>query len=161
MKVVRWTSGDEELEVSFGSMGGWFNAGHIHPDLAAKGYFGHRWSDYIEGMDAKGLAYAEALRASILERECREGGDWHQNDEEGTPVFSDGTCASFSFRAWGDLLAAVWSEEHDLDYTYMDFYMSNWGDFEGPRHEVHTKLARLIDQKPDAGVLAPLSPNTH
>lgn len=159
MKVVRWTSGDEELEVSFGSLGGWFNAGHIHgPE---RGGVGHRWRDYIDGMEPKGVEYAEALRAEILRLGLTRGGDWHQG-EEGTPVFSDGTCASFSYRAWGDLLAAVWSEEHDLDYTYMSFYMDDFGQESGPpRKQVRAKLVRLIAQKPDAGVLAKLLPKTH
>lgn len=39
----------------------------------------------------------------------------------GCPVFSDGTVSRMSFRAWGDFMAAVWSEEEDKDYCYVDF----------------------------------------
>ena len=39
------------------------------------------------------------------------------------PLFSDGKVATFSFRGWGDLMAAIWSEAEDKDYGYMDFYM--------------------------------------
>ena len=53
----------------------------------------------------------------------KQGGDWHQNDPKGVPVFNDGTVAMFSFRAWGDLMAALWAEHEDCDYSYMDFYM--------------------------------------
>jgi hypothetical protein len=28
-----------------------------------------------------------------------------------------------TFRAWGDFMDAVWSEEEDRDMSYMDFYM--------------------------------------
>jgi hypothetical protein len=42
-----------------------------------------------------------------------------------TPVFDDGTVGGFSFRAWGDLLAAVWNTaEGTTKYSYMSFYMS-------------------------------------
>jgi hypothetical protein len=31
--------------------------------------------------------------------------------------------ATFSYRGWGDIMAAIWSEEENKDYNYMDFYM--------------------------------------
>ena len=53
-----------------------------------------------------------------------------------TPVFDDGTVGSFSFRAWGDLMAAIWNtEENTNKYSYMDFYMGCLVD-----------TARLIDR---------------
>lgn len=61
------------------------------------------------------------LREQIIKLQIRSGGDWHQ--AEGTPLFEDGTIGSFSYRAWGDLLAATWSEEDQVGYSYMDFYM--------------------------------------
>jgi hypothetical protein len=39
-----------------------------------------------------------------------------------TPVFSDGRHFAMTFRAWGDFMAAVWSEEEDRNMSYMDFY---------------------------------------
>lgn len=109
--ITEWISFDEaknrKLPESLGGLGGYFE-------------FGMRWKDYWEpGQEPPHLI---ALRDSILKRGIREGGDWHQ--EEGVPVFSDGTHASFSYRAWADLLAAIWSENDNLDYRYTDFYMS-------------------------------------
>lgn len=116
IEVVRWISGADadKYPEAFGGLGGWFN-------FKQKG---QRWKDYIENVKEEYHPYAEALRREILRRKLREGGDWHQHSEEGTPVFSDETVANFSYRAWGDLLAAVWSEEENRDYHYMNFYMT-------------------------------------
>ena len=84
---------------------------------------GHRWLDYLALVDAKLIDHFEALRHAILRRGLRRGGDWHQAAPDGTPIFDDGVVATFSFRAWGDLMAAVWVEEDNRDYWYMDFYM--------------------------------------
>ena len=111
MKVVSATSWDkaETRAYRYSMFGGFFEAGM-------------RWGDYLKfngGYDSERL---EALRSWILERKIKECGPWHQIDDQGVPVFDDGTAATFSFRGWGDLLAAVWSTEEDTDYNYMDFY---------------------------------------
>ncbi len=113
MKVIKWISYDEasKHEHSIGGMGGWFKEGH-------------RWNDLAEGLDDKHKAYYEALRASIIENKIKGGGDWHQDDAEGVPLFEDNTVGTFSYRAWGDLLAAVWSTEENRDSHYMEFYIS-------------------------------------
>lgn len=114
MTVREWTSYEKasELTESFGGLGGFFRDGM-------------RWADFVDRYTDEGKVYAEALRSSILELKLRHGGDWHQEDDEGAPVFDDGTSATFSYRAWGDLLAAVWSEAENRDYSYMDFYMES------------------------------------
>jgi hypothetical protein len=111
MKIIKWISSDdsEKLEQSFGGLGGFFQNGM-------------RWKDYIAVVNEDKLHYAEALREEIIRLKIKESGPWHQNDSNGTPVFEDNTYASFSFRAWGDLLAAIWSSEENKDYCYMDFY---------------------------------------
>lgn len=113
MEVVDWKSFDDcEGMPDYGRMGGWFNAdSHLH----------NTWMDYIDGAPHDWLVRAETLREEILKKRIRRGGDWHQ--EEGTPVLSDGSCFRFSMRGWGDLLAAIWSEEDGLPYSYLDFYM--------------------------------------
>lgn len=112
--VERWISPEEaDGRDPVGGIGGWFN-------WESKGM---RWKDYVATWRVP--AYAEALRKEIVEKGIRRGGDWHQNDEEGTPLFSDGKVGSFTYRAWGDLLAAIWSEEEGNDYTYMDFYLDH------------------------------------
>ena len=111
MEVIGWIDSDEteDFDESYGGLGGWFENGM-------------RWKDYAEAHTEEGLEYAEALRESIIKRKLKITGSTHQKGYECVPVFSDGTIAAFSFRAWGDLLAAVWSDEEDKDYCYMDFY---------------------------------------
>lgn len=84
---------------------------------------GDKWADYIALIDAPAVPHHEALRRAIVERGLRRGGDWHQYGPDGVPVFDDGAIALFSFRGWGDLLAASWAEPDGRDYGYMDFYM--------------------------------------
>lgn len=123
MKVERWITNDEAdaKTGSFGGMGGWFGASGGAFDAK------HTWSDYLDhecGDDAGLRERAEALRASIVDGRVWEDGGWHQNEwgEESVPMFDDGTVATFSFRAWGDLLAAVWTKQLGRQFCYMDFY---------------------------------------
>jgi len=112
MKVVEWISGkqaEKYPEAPCTDLGGWF--GRDKP--------GERWSDYIEDWGPKAQLYHEAIREAVLASEIRGGGFWHQ--DQGVPLFDDGTVASFSFRAWGDLMAAIWSTAEDRDYSYIDF----------------------------------------
>lgn len=112
IRVVDWLPYDKVTDEhkDVGSMGGWFKEGM-------------RWKDYLEQEPVQ-REYAEAIRAAVLERNLYISGDAHQNDSGGTvPLFSDGAVATFSFRGWGDLMAAIWSEAEGRDYSYMDFYM--------------------------------------
>ena len=119
IEVIRWGSYDENLPESVGGLGGWFN-----PPF---GDNSHTWQDFIDSWTPEGQEYIWAIRASVVANQIRRGGDWHQNDPNGVPVFSDGTCGSFSWRAWGDLLAAIWTDEDGVSYSYMDFYMDDYG----------------------------------
>jgi hypothetical protein len=115
IEVVEWisydTAKDSDMEQSVGGLGGFFKNGM-------------RYQDYADTYTDEGKPYIEALRQEILGKGIKHGGDWHQEHERGVPVFSDGTYATFSYRGWGDLLAAIWAEEEGKDYCYMDFYMS-------------------------------------
>jgi len=113
VKVEKMISSKEadKYDLSLGGMGGFFKRGM-------------RWQDYIDSFMPKAHPYAEAFRKYVVENKIREGGDWHQYSPAGTPLFSDKTVGVFSYRAWGDIMAAIWSEEEDADYSYMDFYMS-------------------------------------
>lgn len=109
---------------------GWVSYGSIElldlPDLGGWGGWierGQRWADYIDDIEAAKTPYFEALRQDILARGLRRGGDWHQNSAAGVPVFDDGSVATFTYRAWGDLLAAIWADADCRDYSYVDFYM--------------------------------------
>lgn len=110
--VVRQCSYDEaqDLEDACGGMGGWVD--------------GEDFDEYLAACGDEALPYVRGLRDWIVREKIRHGGDWHQDDEEGVPVFADGKCATFSYRAWGDLLAAVWNSHERTDrYCYMSFYM--------------------------------------
>lgn len=86
------------------------------------GFFalGMRWDDYINQIPVYRMKYAIAMRERILEDRIKADGLDHQRAM--IPVFSNGRHGLYTFRAWGDLLAATWSEEEDKDYCYMDFY---------------------------------------
>ena len=56
---------------------------------------------------------------------CFSGQD-HQNAETGVPVFSDGTCLRASMRAWGQIMAAIYSAVEGIELSYMDFYMDSY-----------------------------------
>jgi hypothetical protein len=102
-------SGKDEL----GWMGGWFNF--------KEG--GKRWKDYIETFTDEAVPYLEAVRADVVAHNRRFTGDAHQHQLEGVPLFSDGKALRLTYRAWGDLMAAIWSEQENKDYHYMNFYM--------------------------------------
>lgn len=111
MKVIKWISYDEaEQKISsIDRMGGFFGNGM-------------RWSDYIANSSVA-LLHLDALRAEIIAKDIRITGQGHQYADNGVPVFEDGTVGLFSYRAWGDLMAAIWSTEENKDYNYMEFYM--------------------------------------
>ena len=100
-------------------MGGWFNAQMIHkPDNEDIPF--HTWEDFIEGMDEETKAYAEAFKAYILEKNIKECAPWHQRI--GVPLFEDNTYSTFSYRAWGDIMAAIYTTEEE-PLNYMEYYM--------------------------------------
>ena len=122
--VVKWISDKEASakEQAVGGFGGWFGyEENSKSEKLLKAH--HRWKDYIEIWTPEAQPYLEAIRASVMAKRLRLTGEQHQNDEEGVPLFSDGKVAAFSFRGWGDLMAAIWSEAENKDYGYMDFYM--------------------------------------
>jgi hypothetical protein len=125
MKVVRWIpySADiENMQEAIGGMGGWFNGYCSETGWQRTWEKSDRWKDYLEQLGNLARPYAEALREEILRLNLREAGDWHQRSAAGVPMFEDGKIGCFSFRAWGDLLAAVWTEADQVPYSYMDFY---------------------------------------
>lgn len=122
MRITEWISNEraEPLTQSFGGLGGWFG----FSASVDGGDETHTWADYLAEVCADDVARsrAEALREAIVERRLWEDGCWHQEADDGVPMFDDGTVATFSFRAWGDLLAAVWTEQLGRQFCYMDFY---------------------------------------
>ena len=84
---------------------------------------GDGWREFIAEIGEPFVPHYEALRRAIIARGLRRGGDWHQRAPDGVPVFDDGAIGTFSFRAWGDVMAATWATQDGRAYGYMDFYM--------------------------------------
>jgi hypothetical protein len=108
--VVKWISEEESngKECKLGGLGG-----------VGKSMF---WNEYLELFTPDCHGHMEALREAILQKGAFTG-EAHQNDAEGTPLFSDGSIAAFSFRAWGDLLSAIFNTKiGEKKWDYMDFY---------------------------------------
>lgn len=109
--VIDWIDYDdaENKKCSVGGMGGWVK--------------GDDWNEYLRLMEPEKHPYLNALYNSIVEKGLKYNGADHQQESDGVPLFSDGTVGMFSYRSWGDLMAAIWNtEEKTSEYQYMDFY---------------------------------------
>jgi hypothetical protein len=124
LKVVDWITYDEaegKEDLGFGGLGGWFGTHEINGETHWDA--GHRWEDYKKSYKEEAWLLLEELRRSIIERQIRCTGEQHQNGYKAVPLWSNGKVDTYSYRAWGDLMAAVWSTEDDKNYNYMTFYM--------------------------------------
>lgn len=81
------------------------------------------------------------IQKEIIENNYIFAGEDHQQRMTGVPVFSDGTCFRASMRAWGNIMASIYSGPNGKELTYMDFYMSFGEDVRMPEYE-------LIDVEP-------------
>ena len=76
-------------------------------------------------------------------------GQEHQNALTGVPVFSDGTCLRASMRAWGQIMAAIYSAVEGLDLSYMDFYMDSYKETVLPEVQVvNVDVGYVEDERP-------------
>lgn len=111
--VKEWISfeeADQYTENDAGGIGGWIK--------------GQNFDEYLTKYNSAYHPYLKAIRNSVVENGLKLTGADHQEAHNGVPLFSDDTVSTFSFRAWGDLMAAIWnSEEPGATYQYMDFYM--------------------------------------
>lgn len=120
IRVIKWISYENAMKLidldvlkdnKIGGLGGWFQNGN-------------RWKDYKNVFKKEAHPYQEALRREIIEKNIRYCGNDHEELHDGVPVFSDFTVATYSYRGWGDLMAAIWATQENKDYSYIDFYMS-------------------------------------
>ena len=58
------------------------------------------------------------MRKFVIEHKIKITGDQHQYSDAGVPLFSDNTVGFFSYRGWGDFMAAVWSTEENINYNW-------------------------------------------
>tara|TARA_Y100000310_G_scaffold164293_2_gene164116 strand:- start:1024 stop:1458 length:435 start_codon:yes stop_codon:yes gene_type:complete len=136
--TVKWISYDDaetDTLVNLGSLGGWFNAethayikdedgNYVDVRPLQKG--DDRWQDFLDQFKEEGHPYLEALRLDITEKGLRHSGEYHQCGPDGTPVIDGTHTFVASYRGWGDLMAAVWSEKEGKCYAYIDFYMPGY-----------------------------------
>lgn len=110
--VKDWISYDEASgkDVSIGGIGGFFKEGM-------------RWEDYFDDLKDEVKPYALAIRDAVVKGGIKLTGEQHQLSSNGVPLFSDDTTGQFSYRAWGDIMAAIWSTAENRDSHYMEFYM--------------------------------------
>jgi hypothetical protein len=112
ISVVDWISPEEstDKECTFGTLGGWFGENDT-------------WQSYLEALEPEYRQYAIAVKDSVIERNHFITGEQHQYNDNGVPLFSDGTIGSFSFRGWGDLMAAIANCADGKPHQYMEYYM--------------------------------------
>lgn len=114
IKIEKWITPEEvkgKEDNGLGGLGGFFHAGM-------------RWKDYKNRFQKKVYSMLEELRKSIIKNNIRCTGQQMQEDGLSVvPLWSNGKVDTYTWRAWGDLMAAVWSEKDKKDYSYMDFYM--------------------------------------
>lgn len=106
--IVDWIASDDIPENApiIGGMGGWVD--------------GEDWHTFSAQLKKGELPYYNALKTYIKANDLWNGGFWHES--EGCPVFEDGTVISCSYRAWGDIMAAVHNSiERSHPYSYYDF----------------------------------------
>jgi len=107
-------------ENNLGGWGGWFNAHYIHDKDKVGKEPDHTWEDYLNELPDDAKPYAIALKEYIVENGIKHCAPWHQSI--GVPLFEDNTYSTFSYRAWGDLMAAIYTTP-EKPLTYMEFYM--------------------------------------
>lgn len=79
---------------------------------------------------------------------CFSGQD-HQNELTGVPVFSDGTCLRASMRAWGYIMAAIYSEIEGIELSYMDFYVDAYKSQVLPKYEeIDVEIGYVENERP-------------
>jgi hypothetical protein len=108
MKVAEWVDGKQYHPNNIGWLGGYFNTAE-----------GHTWESYLDGIVPSYRPYVAALKEEVRAKGLRLCGNEHQGPN-GTPKFSDGICLELSCRAWGDFMAAAWSDIEEANY--MDYY---------------------------------------
>ena len=126
MKIEKWIKYEEaegKEENGLGGSGGWFGYDEMNRDAAGRWTMSRgRWPDYLDHFEPKVRSMLEELYQSIVANRIRCTGEEHQHGAVAVPLWDNGKVDTYSMRAWGDLMAAVWSTEDNKDYGYMDFY---------------------------------------
>ena len=95
--------------------------------------FGMRWRDYYTRVPIQHRARVEAIRVYVASHGLRlTGRDYERR--VAVPVFVDGSIGFFTPHGYADLMAAVWSDQDDRDYSYINYlhFRIDPDDFEVP-----------------------------
>ena len=87
------------------------------------------WTDFdcefptrkVSGEDLSNLVLL--IQQEIYDKGYIFGGEDHQLEATGVPVFNDGTCFRASMRCWGLIMSQIYQGPNGEEYSYMDFYM--------------------------------------
>lgn len=142
VKVIDWINYNDASNYkdnNLGGMGGWFNSHLIHgyknkfefddlgkpisiTKIPAEKCNLDTFEDYLNEFEEELHPYILALKEEIINNNIQLTGEQHQHSSNGVPIFNDGTCSTFSYRSWGDLMAAIYTSE-EIPLTYMKYYM--------------------------------------
>ena len=87
----------------------------------------------IEGQEVREIV--QLIGDECVKHGYAFSGQDHQTSLTGVPVFSDGTCLRASMRAWGQIMAAIYSSVEGIELSYMDFYMDSYKETVLPESE--------------------------
>ena len=118
------------------------------------------WTDYESDYPCKARSGDElskilnALKEEISSKGYCFSGNDHQFNPCGVPVFSDGTCIRMSMRAWGYLMASIYSDVHGINLSYMDYYMDVFGEEKLPEYQdINVEPAKVSDEDYQYGII--------
>lgn len=71
--------------------------------------------DFVHRYGEEARKYVKALLSYLKEHKVKISGFEHQLN--GVPLYNDSTVSRFSFRAWGDVMSAIWGGTY-VDYAW-------------------------------------------
>lgn len=106
-----------------------------------------------KAMDNKELSRAiSVLKEEIINKGYCFSGNDHQYSSTGVPIFSDGTCLKMSMRAWGALMAMVYSDIEGINLSYIDFYMDTFRNKKAPEY-VSINVEPMVVENENLGLI--------
>lgn len=110
------------------------------------------WADFdcefptrkVSGEDLSNLVLL--IQQEIYDKGYIFGGEDHQLEATGVPVFNDGTCFRASMRCWGLIMSQIYQGPNGEEYSYMDFYMSLGDDAVMPEYQEIDVKASVVEE---------------
>ena len=101
----------------------------------------------VEGAEVRQIV--QLIGDEVVKNGYCFSGQEHQTELTGVPVFSDGTCLRASMRAWGQIMAAIYSAVEEVDLSYMDFYMESYKETVLPEcNDIDVKPGYVENERP-------------